>query len=79
MFKSINLEVLGDQGLVCENCERRVERMLRSLEGVSQVHAHSNNQQIEILFDAGKLDASEIIERLDRAGYKASVTKNTSV
>lgn len=79
MFKSVNLEVIGDQRLVCENCERRVERMLKSLEGVSQVHAHSNNQHIEVLFDSGKLDARKIIERLDQAGYKASVTKNTSV
>ena len=28
MFKSITFEVIGDQRLVCEICERRVERLL---------------------------------------------------
>lgn len=74
MFKSVELEVTGDQRLVCENCERRVERMLKSLDGVSQVHAHSKNQHIEVLFDSGKLDPPKLIERLDQAGYTVRST-----
>ena len=78
MFKSIKLEVVGDQRLVCENCERRVERMLKALEGVGQVHAHAGNQQIEVLFDAAALDPTAIAERLSKAGYETRVSSSTS-
>ena len=78
MFKSINFEVVGDQRLHCENCERRVERMLKALEGVGQVHAHADSQQIEVLFDAGALDSATIAERLSKAGYQTRVSSSTS-
>lgn len=70
MFRTINLEVVGDQPLHCENCERRVERMIKSLEGVDRVRAHSGNQRIEVLFDATVLQPEAITERLEDAGYK---------
>jgi hypothetical protein len=35
MLKSITLEVTGDQKLVCEGCEERVEHVLKILEGVA--------------------------------------------
>lgn len=78
MFKSINFEVVGGQRLHCENCERRVERMLKSLEGVRQVHAHANNQQIEVLFDEATLDSTTIAERLSKAGYETTVSRSRS-
>lgn len=78
MFKSITLEVTGDQRLVCENCERRVERMLKALPGVGQARAHAQNQQIEILFDTATLEASAIAERLGQAGYETKVGSSTS-
>lgn len=78
MFKSIKFEVIGDQRLVCENCERRVEQMLKALEGVGQVHAHAGNQQIEVLFDATALDPTAIAERLTKAGYETRVSSSIS-
>ncbi len=71
MFKTITFEVIGDQQLVCEGCERRVERMLKALDGVGQVHAHSRDQQIEILLDTAVLEPDAIVNRLGVAGYQA--------
>ena len=70
MFKSITFEVIGDQRLVCEGCEQRVEDLLKALQGVRQVRARARNQRIEVLFDTARLDAAAIAERLSKAGYE---------
>lgn len=73
MFKSVSFEVTGDNRLVCESCERRVERMLRALEGVGQVRAHADSQRIDVLLDSSMLQPAAIAERLAKAGYEARV------
>ena len=69
MFKSIAFEVIGSQRLACAGCEERVEDLLKGLEGMGQVRAQARKQRIEVLFDAAKLDAGVIAERLAQAGY----------
>jgi copper chaperone len=78
MFKSVALEVVGDQRLACEDCEQRVEGLLKALQGVRQVRAQARNQLIEVLFDAAALDAAKIAERLGKAGYETKVHGSTS-
>lgn len=73
MFKSITFEVIGDQRLVCESCEQRVERLLKGVQGVGQVRAQAKNQRIEVLFDTTVLETSAITERLGAAGYETRV------
>ncbi len=77
MFKSITFEVIGATRLVCESCERRVERLLKALQGVGQVRAHAHNQRIEVLFDAAALEPTAIAERLGKAGYETRVDSST--
>lgn len=78
MLKSVILEVIGDQRLHCESCERRVERILKSLEGVGKVRAHADNQRIEVLFDTAVLEPTAIEERLGQAGYKTRIGSSSS-
>lgn len=73
MLKSITLEVTGDQKLVCEGCEERVERVLKTLEGVDRVRAKASKQRIDVLFDAKMLDAAAIAEAIAKAGYQTRV------
>ena len=70
MFKSITFEVIGDQRIVCEGCEQRIESLLKALQGVGKVRARARNQRIEVLFDTATLDASTIGQRLSEAGYE---------
>lgn len=70
MFRSITFEVIGDQRLVCEGCEQRVESVLKALPGVQKVRAQARKQRIEVLFDAAALEATAIAERLATAGYE---------
>jgi len=73
MLKSISLEVVGDQRLTCEGCEQRVERLLKTLQGVRQVRAEAQNQRIEVLLDAAVVEPTVIVERLGEAGYETKV------
>ncbi len=70
MLKSVIFEVIGDQRIFCDGCERRVERLLKALQGVGQVRAQARNQRIEVLFDAAALDADTITKHLGDAGYE---------
>jgi copper chaperone len=73
MLKSVTFEVIGDQRLHCEGCERRVKRLLKALQGVGQVRAQVHNQRIEVLFDTAVLEATALAERLGEAGYETRV------
>ena len=73
MFKSITFELIGDQVLHCESCERRIERLLKPLRGVGKVRAQASNQRIEVLFDDAALDPAAILETLSKAGYETRV------
>ena len=78
MLKSITLEVTGDQKLVCEGCEERVERVLKTLERVDRVRAKANKQRIDVLFDAKVLDGAAIAEAIAKAGYQTRVVTSVS-
>lgn len=78
MFQSITLEVVGDQRIVCEGCEQRIEGLLKAMQGVGKVRARARNQRIEVLFDTATLDARTIAERLTEAGYETRVGGSTS-
>ena len=78
MLKSITLEVVGNQPMVCESCEQRVERLLKGLDGVRQVHAHANNQRVEILFDNARVETAAIADRMKGAGYEVRFESSPS-
>lgn len=73
MFKSISFEVIGEQQMVCEGCEQRVERALKALPGVEKVRAQARKQRIEVLFDAAAIEADALAQRLRDAGYETRV------
>lgn len=73
-IKTVTFQVVGDDRLACEGCERRVERVLKALPGVSQVRAHAGNQQIQVLFDASVVDTGAIADRIEKSGYRTTVS-----
>ena len=73
MLESIALLVTGDQSLVCEGCERRVERLLKAVPGVGKVRAHAKNQRIEVLFDRALIEPQAMIQRLGEIGYHTTL------
>jgi copper chaperone len=79
MLTSVTLEVTGDQRLVCEGCEQRVERVVKALQGVDQVRARARKQRIEVLFDDEVLEPGTITEQIPKAGYETTVVTAVSV
>lgn len=77
MLKSITFEVTGDQKIVCEGCEERVETLLKGVQGVDKVRAHSRNQRIDVLLNTTVLAPTAIAERLNQAGYQARIAAAT--
>lgn len=77
MVKSVTFEVIGDQRLACENCERRVERLLKGVQGVTQVRAEARSQRVDVLIETASVDATGIADRLREAGYETSVVAAT--
>jgi copper chaperone len=73
VFKSITYEVVGDQKIVCEGCEQRIEGLLKALQGVGKVRAYARNQRIEVLLDTAVLEPSAIAESLSKAGYETRI------
>lgn len=73
MLKSVTFEVVGEQRLACAGCEQRVERTLKTVEGVDKVRASARSQRIEVLFDATTLNAAAIAERIGKAGYQTKI------
>jgi len=78
MFKSVVLEVVGNQRLVCAGCEQRVDRLLKAVRGVVQVRAQAKSQRIEVLFDSAVAEPAVIAERLGEAGYETRIGNATS-
>jgi copper chaperone len=73
VFKSITYEVVGDQKIVCEGCEQRIEGLLKALQGVGKVRAHARNQRIEVLLDTAVLEPAAVAESLGKAGYETRI------
>ena len=73
MFKSMTFEVVGDQRLSCEKCERRAAHLLTVLPGVRQVRARALDQRIHVLFDPLVLDDTALAACLDAGGYRTRV------
>lgn len=76
MLKMVLFKVIGEKHLHCEGCERRVERLLKALEGVRQVRASAANQRIEVLFDTAALDANLVADHIGKAGYKVKIAND---
>lgn len=70
MRKSITIEVVGNQRIVCEGCEERIEGALKRLPGIEKVRARARSQRVEVLFDDAAVNAAAIAERLAEAGYE---------
>lgn len=56
-------------GMTCANCVATVERNLKKLEGVQSAVVNLSSERATVDFDAAKLGLSEVIARVNRAGY----------
>ncbi|MDD2922404.1 MAG: copper-translocating P-type ATPase [Anaerolineales bacterium] len=56
-------------GMTCANCVATVERNLKKLDGVESAVVNLSSERATVDFDASKLGLTEVIARVNRAGY----------
>jgi Cu+-exporting ATPase len=56
-------------GMTCANCVATVERNLKKLDGVQNAVVNLSSERATVDFDTAKLGLTEVIARVNRAGY----------
>jgi len=64
--KQVTLPVTG---MTCANCVATVERNLKKLNGVDSANVNLSSERATIEFDSSLLALSDLIARVERAGY----------
>ncbi|RJP76492.1 MAG: copper-translocating P-type ATPase [Desulfobacteraceae bacterium] len=61
-------------GMTCANCAMNIERSLKKVDGVREVSVNFAAEKAQVRYDPGKVQAGELIQRIQAAGY--DVLKN---
>ena len=64
----MNRQTVGVQGMSCDGCERNVENVLRTVEGVTRVDADHEGDTVEIVAEDG-VGGEDIETAIEDAGY----------
>lgn len=67
MVENITLKVTG---MSCSNCELRIERRLSSLNGITNVKASFNKEEVKVTYDKNTITQEEIEKNINDLEYK---------
>ncbi len=62
---------LAVEGVGCAGCIRKIENGLKELPGVTEARLNFTNRRLAVGWRDKALDASEVIDAIDRIGYRA--------
>lgn len=67
-----NLETreLGVEGMTCEHCASRVEKALRGVEGVKEVHVDLAGAKAKVTFDRSRASVPMLQDAVVKSGYR---------
>ena len=65
------------EGMTCASCAMRVEKRLNRLEGVT-ASVNYATERASVTYDRGNVDAGQLVEAVQQAGYSASLPAPTS-
>ena len=61
--------ILPITGMTCANCVATVERNIKKLNGVDSAVVNLSSERATVEFDPSLLGMSDVIARVERAGY----------
>ena len=64
---------LSVEGMMSHHCDLIVEGSVKKLPGIKEVKADFSRGMAEVAFDPGAASVNDIINAIDRAGYKAKI------
>ena len=65
------------KGMTCSACSASVEKNIKKLEGAKDVNVNLITNSMTVEYDETILDNNEIIKTVEKAGYGASLYKDT--
>jgi copper chaperone len=65
---------LRSQELTCPSCIHKIEKALKSLDGVQNAKVHFNTGRIEIEHESEKVNPEALVEAVRKAGYESKVS-----
>jgi len=69
---TLETQDIGISGMTCDNCVRRVEKALRGVNGVKDVHVDLKGALATVTFDTTKTHMPEMQDALLKSGYRPS-------
>jgi len=75
MGKKINLSI---GGMTCTNCESRIEKGLKSSNGVISVMASYTKGKVEVEYDEKLTSKEKIVKKIEQLGYEVKSTVTSS-
>jgi len=61
------------EGMHCTSCAMTIDLDLDELDGIHSVKTHYAREETEVEFDEEKITITQILEKVNKAGYKAFV------
>jgi copper chaperone CopZ len=58
------------EGMSCSGCERAIQRVVGSLEGVESANADAKSSTVSVVYDPGKVNIEQIRSAVNKIGYK---------
>ena len=65
--------VVRVEGMSCAACQARIEKSLRSLDGLEDCYANFSNGRVSVSYDDEKVTLEDIHDRITKAGYSVVV------
>jgi len=59
-------------GMYCEGCENRIQKMVGKIDGVSEVKADREAENVEFDFDGSSETLTAIKDKIDELGYEVA-------
>jgi copper chaperone len=66
--------ILRSQELSCPSCIAKIEKALKSLQGVQDATVHFNSGRIEVVHDAEQATQDDLVKVIRAAGYEAKIS-----
>lgn len=64
--------ILRSQELTCPSCIAKIEKALKSIDGVSDARVYFSTGKIEVAHDPDKVQVPQLIQAVQSVGYAAS-------
>lgn len=66
--------ILRSQELTCPSCVAKIEKALKSVDGVAEAKVFFNTGRIEVQHDPAQVDADSLVNAIKSVGYEAKVS-----